>query len=74
MVLCLLEKSHPEKFNVVSNDHWRTQKLLYDTQKVWAFPFLPIKRYKRFQWLHYMNEKNHFKMLLNVFSTTYIHL
>ena len=38
-----------------------------------TLPFLPIKPCKRLQWLTariYM-KTNHFKMLLNVFSTTY---
>ena len=39
----------------------------YCTQKFRAFPFLPIKRCKRLQ--RYI-KSNHFKMPLNVFSTT----
>ena len=107
-----------EKFNIVSNDHERTQKcdfcvsvcktnftdhqtpdkiqpftivttivleiwfwsvkarlLLYDTQQISSISVPShqaghIKWWKRLQWLDYM-KTNLFKMLLNIFSTTY---
>ena len=64
--------THLLQITVLEIQFWSVKctMLLYDTQKYWAFPFLPIKRCKRLQWLHYM-KTNHFKILLNVFSTTY---
>ena len=94
-----------EKFNIISNDHWRTQKCNFcgsvgktnftehdipDTINGFRDSVLVCKMHdcyctlrknsfssstasgKRLQWLDYMYMKtNHFKMLLNVFSTTY---
>ena len=101
-----------EKFNIVSNDHGRTQKCDFcvsvcktnftdhhtpDTKYVFrdsvlfckihdcyctirkdiesisirTFPFVPIKKCERLQWLDYIMKTNHFRVLLNVCSTTY---
>ena len=71
-----------EKFNIVSKNHGRTQKCNFCVSvcktdftdlmqyRVYIFQFWSVNpRCKRLQWLDYM-KRNHYKMLLNVFSST----
>ena len=61
---------HLMQYTVLGIQFWSVKWTTVRYAKIRAFSFIAIKRCNKLQWLGYM-KTNHFKMLLNVFSTTY---
>ena len=61
---------HLMQYTVLGIQFWSVKWTTVRYAKIRAFSFIAIKRCNQLQWLGYM-KTNHFKMLLNVFSTTY---